>query len=209
MLRIQSLRSWLIALVVATAGTAAAQDPEVSSRSELSAASGPAQGIDLSAEKMFEQAKLYVQKMQSAIKRGDKQRQEVQEQKDLVKLNCLNEKMTQAAEHVREAEHALSELADAVVNSDSVSRQHEFTRLRILHQKVLVLSAEANNCAGEDSGFVGPEKHDVEVDLSVPGGDPTDPGLPTPDSTMAPAGTDQSAQPSSPTMPDDSGPSGG
>ena len=36
-----------------------------------------------------------------------------------------------------------------------VGRTHEFTRLTIINQKVLVLGAEAENCIGEDLSFVG------------------------------------------------------
>lgn len=200
MLHIRSLRTWVAGFVLITAATAAAQDPEFARNPDQPTPTSAPQGIDPGAEKTFEQAKVYVQKMQGVLKRGEKQRQTAQEQKDLVKLNCLNEKMNQATAHVKDAERALSDLGDAVVRSDTTGRLHEFSRIRIFYQKVLVLQAEANSCAGEDAGFVGPSQIEVEVDPTIPQGDPTDPGLPTPDNAMAPPGTEQAVQ-SSPVTP--------
>ena len=79
------------------------------------------------------------------------------------------------------------------MRNDSAERNHEYSRIRILYQKVLVLGAEADNCVGEDSGYVGPSQIEVDVDPTIPQGDPTDPGLPTPNFTMPPPGVESAA----------------
>ena len=49
----------------------------------------------------------------------------------------------------------MASLQEAVTRADEGERTHEFTRLTIVNQKVLVLGAEAENCIGEDLSFVG------------------------------------------------------
>lgn len=123
----------------------------------------------------------------------EKKKELALQQKDLIKLNCLNEKISQGQGHVKEAEQALSALSEAIGRDDSEERVHELSRIRIYYQKVLVLSAEAENCAGEEASYVGGSQIEVEVDPTVPQGDPTDPGLPAPNFTMPPPGVEQAA----------------
>lgn len=183
------LRSGIAALVLAVAASASAQDPGPGGEVDAGSA-GIKKATDSSGDKMFEQAKVYLQKMQNALRRGEKQREDAKQQKDLIKLNCLGEKMLQAEGHLKESEQSLSALSDAVVRNDTAERNHESSRIRIFYQKVLVLSTEADNCAGDETAYVGPSQIEVEVDPTIPQGDPTDPGLPTPNFTMPPPGVE-------------------
>ena len=63
---------------------------------------------------------------------------------------------------------------------DDTARQHEFTRMSILYQKVVTLGTEAEQCVGEDVSYVGATRVDVEIDPSIPAADPTEPPLPVP-----------------------------
>jgi len=72
----------------------------------------------------------------------------------------------------------MAALQEAVTRADEGERTHEFTRLTIVNQKVLVLGAEAENCIGEDLSFVGATKVDVEIDPNIPIYDPTQPPAP-------------------------------
>ncbi len=200
------LQPILIAALLTVGASAFAQDP--AAPKGLSAAQGPATiakdddkaGGDPGADRMFEQAKAYVAKMQGALHRGDKMREDAKKQKDLIKLNCLNEKLSQAQSQVSDAEQAMAALSEAVVRNDTAERRHEFQRLRIYYQKVLVLGAEADNCSGEEQGYVGPAQIEVDVDPTIPQGDPTDPGLPKPNSTAPPAGQQLEQMADSPDM---------
>lgn len=139
--------------------------------------------------------------MRESLRRAEKKKEQAERQKDLIKLTCLNEKLSQAQSHMQDAEQSMSALSEALVRNDSAQRSHELSRIRILYQKVLVLSAEADNCSGEDSQYVGPTQTEVDVDPSIPQGDPTDPGLPTPNFAMPPPGVEEAASDSPPTTP--------
>lgn len=194
MRQIRSIRTWIGGAVLVFTASATAQGPGMAAPDarDLRKVDMPlGKEAEIGAEKMFEQAKMYMQKMQDTLRRGEKQREDAKRRKDLVKLNCLNEKLGQSAGHVRDAEQALVALSDAVVRNDSGERKHEFSRIRIYYQKVLVLGAEADNCAGEENSYVGPAQIEVDVDPTIPQGDPTDPGLPRPNFTTPPPGVEE------------------
>ncbi len=193
MRHVYSLFTCVGGFLLASALSAAAQDAAGKQSPGVEDQASPLADKGLSRKKQFERAKSYMQKMQSSVRRDQKKREIAIQQKDLIKLNCLNEKLSQGQGHLKEAEQSLSALAEAIGRDDSAERTHEFSRLRIFYQKVLVLSAEAENCAGEENGYVGPSQIEVEVDPSVPQGDPTDPGLPAPNFTMPPPGVEEAA----------------
>ena len=92
-------------------------------------------------------------------------------------------------DYIAVANKSKAELDSAISRNDAGARQHEFTRMTILYQKVVVLGTEAENCVGEDASYVGQQQVDVEVDPSIPDEDPTQPVLPLPDVTRPPPGS--------------------
>jgi hypothetical protein len=160
-----------IALLVITGG-AFAQDPgDAALKRQLNAADTVSQARD------------YMNKMQDTQKRVLTLQDQAKKKKDVLKLNCVNDRLTQLRGHLTVADQSMSALNGAVSRSDDGARSHEFTRLTILYQKVLVLGTEAENCIGEDVSYVGATKVDVEIDPSIPNEDPTQPPLPLPDPT--------------------------
>jgi len=89
------------------------------------------------------------------------------------------DKEVQAKVNFGIAEQAFTALQENVARADEGGRTHEFTRLTIINQKVMVLGAEAENCIGEDLSFVGATRVDLDIDPNIPQDDPTQPGVPT------------------------------
>ncbi|SEU38492.1 hypothetical protein [Stigmatella erecta] len=99
--------------------------------------------------------------------------------KDVVKLNCVNEKLTQIKGLLRISEQADVALQEAVARRDSTSSEHEYTKVTIARQKVSQLNAETEECVGQllfrtDENL----SVDVEEPRDLPGGDPTQPQPP-------------------------------
>lgn len=134
-----------------------------------------------------------VQKMQESLRRAQRRRDEAKARKDQLKLNCLNDKLSKASAHVRDAEQSLGALGEALSAGDRAEQSFELARIRIYQQKVATLMADADACAGDDGGVLGQNRTDVEIDPTIPKGDPTDPGLPSPTSAMAPPGIEEAA----------------
>ncbi|WP_232293336.1 hypothetical protein [Stigmatella aurantiaca] len=104
---------------------------------------------------------------------------EARSTKDMVKVNCVNEKLTQTKGLLRISEQADVALQEAVARRDSTSSEHEYTKVMIARQKVSQLSAETEECIGQLQ-FRTDENLSVEVEepRDLPGGDPTQPRPP-------------------------------
>lgn len=127
---------------------------------------------------MTSQARQYQQSMTQVLQRVQVLQETARKQKDIIKLNCVSDKLVQAKVNASIADQAMTALQENIAKADEGGRTHEFTRLTIINQKVLVLGAEAENCIGEDLTFVGATRIDVEVDPNIPNSDPTQPGIP-------------------------------
>jgi hypothetical protein len=134
--------------------------------------------ITLSPQETLAQSKDYYKKMQETQRRVLMLQTKAKKDKDMVKLNCVNDKLTQLRGHLTVTDQAMSSLAGDVARSDDPARQHEFTRITILYQKVVTLGTEAEQCIGEDVSYVGATTVDVEIDPSIPQTDPTEPPPP-------------------------------
>jgi hypothetical protein len=129
----------------------------------------------LTAQDMLSQSKEYFKGMQDVVKRITELQGQSKRQKDIIRLNCVTDKLVQSRVNVTIAEQSMTALQESIGRADEGGRAHEFTRLTIINQKVLVLGAEAENCIGEDLSFVGATRVDVDVDPSLPQIDITSP----------------------------------
>jgi len=141
----------------------------------------------LTVEEMINQSRQYQQGMGQVIQRIQTLQETARKQKDIIKLNCVSDKLVQAKVNASIADQAMTSLQENVAKSDEGGRTHEFTRLTIINQKVTVLGAEAENCIGEDLTFVGATRIDVDINPNIPRDDPTQPGTPVLDVQRPPA----------------------
>ena len=146
-------------------------------------AGGPAdvsvkQRPTLTPEEMVNQSRDYAKSMNEVLKRIQVLQDQAKREKDIIRLNCVTDKVVQVRVNISIAEQSIASLQEAVTRNDEGERVHEFTRLTIVNQKVQVLGAEAENCIGEDLSFVGATKVDVEIDPNIPQYDPTQPPTP-------------------------------
>jgi hypothetical protein len=132
----------------------------------------------LTPEEMVNQSKEYAKNMNDVLKRIQVLQDQAKREKDIIRLNCVTDKVVQVRVNISIAEQSMASLQEAVTRADEGERTHEFTRLTIVNQKVLVLGAEAENCIGEDLSFVGATRVDVEIDPNIPQYDPTQPPAP-------------------------------
>ena len=166
--------SLLSGTVFAQNPTGSATSPSPTSEVDLSVTQKP----NLTAPEMLTQARTYQEGMGQVLKRIQSLQETARRQKDIIKLNCVADKLVQTKVNISIADQALIALQENVTRADEGGRTHEFTRLTIINQKVTVLGAEAENCIGEDLSFVGATRVDVDVDPSIPKDDPTQPGTP-------------------------------
>jgi hypothetical protein len=93
--------------------------------------------------------------------------------KDIIKITCLNDKLTQINVNIRTYEDRMQSLQNAIKTGDKAARNHEYNVLVVLENKIENLRMEAETCIGEAEGYLGK----TEVTVSAPKGmaqmDPT------------------------------------
>jgi hypothetical protein len=103
-----------------------------------------------------------------------RQLQAAREAKDVVKSLCLNDKLNQIDLATRTATDRVAGLEAAVGANDAERSKHQYTVILVLRDRVNTLVSEANQCIGEDVGFVGESNVTMEIDTSIPPVDPSD-----------------------------------
>lgn len=115
-----------------------------------------------------------VTKMRSALKDVLGKLEEARNSRDVVKLNCVNEKLTQIKGLLRISEQSDIALQEAAAKRESASAEHEYTKVSIAVVKVAQLRAEAEECIGQ-LAFRTDENATTEYEEppDLPKGDPT------------------------------------
>ncbi|MEZ4406843.1 MAG: hypothetical protein R3A52_10245 [Polyangiales bacterium] len=94
--------------------------------------------------------------------------------RDIIKTNCLNDRLTQVDVTLRSAREHQELLQNAVSLNNDGQRNHEFQLMSILRSRSDTLRGEAQQCVGEEAGnFDRGTVVVVQVDPSIPESDTT------------------------------------
>lgn len=85
-------------------------------------------------------------------------------QKDILKLNCVNDKLVQAKAQANVFETAHGNLIESAAKEDQHSTL--YLSIKVTTENVRTLRDEAEACSGEEIDFVG----DAQVDVDIEGG---------------------------------------
>lgn len=164
----------LLALAGMTLGEASAQTAPPPPPAAPGAQAGPRAGVGArngrnnangkvltDAEKVAK-ASEHVVKMKAAMKNVLQRVEDARNEKDVVKLNCVNEKLTQVKGLLKVAEQADVALSEAVARKDD-SADTEFQKISMARAKVDQLRGEADQCIGQLAYVVSSETT-VEVE---------------------------------------------
>jgi hypothetical protein len=110
-------------------------------------------------------------RMRAAAKEVVGRAEAARAEKDVVKLNCVNEKLTQVKGLIKVAEQADIALHEALTAKDPAA-DSEFTKIGIAKSKVDALKGDAEQCIGQ-LAYIVDEKTTVEVQApqGLPGQD--------------------------------------
>jgi len=129
---------------------------------------------NLSLPQMLQRAREYKPMMDSDAAAVQRQASDAKQQHDVVKSLCLSDKLSQIHVAVDTASGRIDTLGSAVSHNDSDRAKHEFTIIQVLKDRSSALVAEANQCIGEETGFIGESTVTVTIDPSIPDTDPSD-----------------------------------
>ena len=155
--------------VVSVLGAAAAQE----STPPTTSAPPTGEANQLTPPQMVAAAKALLPAMDKSAAVVRRQLTIAREQKDVVKALCLNDKLNQVDLAIRTATDRVSGLEAAANANDAERSRHQYTVVLVLNERVTTLVSEANQCIGEETGFVGESVVTVEVE-GVPNVDPSE-----------------------------------
>lgn len=127
----------------------------------------------------------YLVQMRAALKAVIGKLEEARASKDVVKLNCVNDKLTNVKGLLRISEQADVALQEAVAKQEDQAANHEFTKVTIARGKVEQLKSEAEQCVGMLAFETGETQVTVE-EPELPQTDPTQTPPPGPVVTRPP-----------------------
>lgn len=119
---------------------------------------------NLSAEAQILEGKKIVMQGDRLSRRVSLMLDDARRDADLIRITCLNEKLTQINANLRNAQKRLEALTGAV---DADRRNHEYTVLTVLGQKFQTLDQESNRCVGQDIFETGATRVETDIDTSV------------------------------------------
>jgi hypothetical protein len=124
-----------------------------------------AQGADaqMAGSKMLENSAGSRAKMKAKLKYVLDRMEQARNEKDVLRLNCLNEKVSQMKALVRVADQADLSLHEAVAVPGGGASESEYVKIEIARRKVETLARDADACAAS-AGALADEGTRVEVE---------------------------------------------
>jgi hypothetical protein len=164
------------------------QAPATAPAPAPAAAAGTAQvGFErrpqLSTQEELTQADAILSRIDAAAGAVRHQLEAARAARDVVKTLCLNDKLSQVDVANRSARDRQTALQNAAQRSDNELASHEFIIMTVLRQRVDQLTAEANQCIGEEMAFIGQTQISMSVDPNVGSGE-DETQFPTTDPTL-------------------------
>jgi hypothetical protein len=121
----------------------------------------------LSPQEMIAEGIATVTRMQNASATVGRQLTQARGARDVVKTLCLNDKLSQIDVTTRSAQDRLSALQAAAARGDIEGAHHHFSILTAHRQHAEQVTAEANQCIGEEIAFVGATTTTTQIDNDI------------------------------------------
>jgi hypothetical protein len=162
-MQLRSRLKWFVALAVLGYAASPAGAQTASPGGSGANASGQAAGgqvgfqgrVTLTPEQQAGEAESIVSFAANASQTVGRRLQAARQQHDVVKVLCLNDKLSQVDVAGKSAQDRRAAHSAAVGRHDAELANHEFTILTVLKQRVEQLMTEANQCIGEEAAYTG------------------------------------------------------
>jgi hypothetical protein len=153
------------ALVSGAAATVGAQPTSATSaRTTPSLAPSATRRVAVNPAEQAASVRTVVQRGSVLTQRLSQMLEEARREADIIRVTCLNDKLTQANANMRTAQSRLGAFENA---TDPEQKSHEATVLNVLGQKFQLLDQEANRCVGQDMYETGSTKVLTEIDTAL------------------------------------------
>jgi hypothetical protein len=190
-MRIRATFKWIAVAASLLCGIGSATAQETGAGANAGAGANGQVGFErrpqLSPQEEVAQSDTILRRIDSAAGTVRRQLESARAARDVVKTLCLNDKLSQIDVANRSARDRQTALQAAGERNDRELANHEFTILTVLRQRVEQLTAEANQCIGEEMTWLGQTEVNTQIDPNLPGVDTT--AYPPTDMATVPPGT--------------------
>ncbi|MBC7793782.1 MAG: hypothetical protein H7Z43_08740 [Clostridia bacterium] len=156
-------------VLVATGLTAAAQSPAsneltppplvaptpVSTPPVSFGYAGRKEDNNLPPRELVSRSSAHLSRMRDVLKTVFKYLEEAREKRDVIKLNCVNEKLTAVKGLLKVSEQADVTMQEALARRDEEAGRYEYDKVSIARGRVDALLGESEACVGELSVYAG------------------------------------------------------
>ena len=182
-MRLKVATAALVALLAVVGGFAAAQEEEpppqqapVEAR-DVSAATFDepiADDVrDMSSDERLVAAQKRIERMRTLLTQTTELLEKVREgDGDILRINCINEKLAAMKGFVKVSEQSYTNLRDAAGRDDDTAQLHHFSLIAVSSEKVRDLGEEAQTCVGEVQVFADESVVDRREDPGLADVDP-------------------------------------
>ena len=160
---------WAVLLFASASALYGAADAQTGAAPLAAPTPAATKQAQLSPQQQQAQAEATIQRISIGAASVRRMLETARAQRDVVKTLCLNDKLNQIDVAARSAADRRQALDQAVQKRDTELANHEFTILQVIRQRVEQLNAEANQCIGEEAGFIGESKVTTTIDPGIPG----------------------------------------
>ena len=112
-------------------------------------------GSSLTAKEKQAFAEKAVSELDGATRKALRMIEEAQKAKNVMLLNCLNEKLAALRGLLKVGEDAEFDLSEAIARENADLQQHNFRKVFIARNQGLTVAAEADACVGASAGAMG------------------------------------------------------
>lgn len=147
--------------------------------------------VNLTPDEQVKRADQYLGEMERTAGTIRKQLETARQARDVVKVLCLDDKLNQIDVAIRSFKERQGSLKTAAERKDADRAKHEFSVLGVLRDRGRSLAAEANQCVGDEAGFIGDTDVKLTIDPNIADTDPSeypdDPLISTPPTVSSPS----------------------
>jgi hypothetical protein len=136
------------------------------------------QRLTISGPQMLEQGREYRKDLQGIQMEIKELTQQAKNDKDVIRLNCLLDKLIKVDANAQTMDQTLMTLQEMITKRDENGQLHAYTRITIINELVKVLKTEADGCVGAETSYVGPTKVVTEKPVLPENVDQHDPPAP-------------------------------
>jgi hypothetical protein len=160
-------------LALAAGGLAIAQERGAADDGEEGASMQVQRRSDLGPAEQVAEGQRLLSNGQSLSMRVQGMLDQARREGDVLRVTCLDDKLTQINAHVRTLGDRVEALSDSVRVADEDRRNHEYTVITVLGQNLAQLDRAASECIGQDMYETGTTRVVTMTDPSTPDIDPS------------------------------------